>query len=64
MITTEVISFVRRDNNRSKPVTFNVGLSSDSKKELNAANGSIFKEIDTGKVFIFDEETNEWRMQG
>lgn len=63
MITTEIISFVRRDNNRSQPVTFSVGLSTDSKEELNPANGSIFKEIDTGKVFIFDETNNQWREQ-
>lgn len=62
MITTEVMSYVRR-NNENKAVTFSVGLSTDSKEELNPVNGSIFREIDTGKVFIFDEDSSEWREQ-
>lgn len=37
------------------------GLSTDE-KPINKyiGNGSIFLEIDTGKVFIFDEENQEW----
>ena len=37
-----------------------IGLSTDTKPE-NIANGSIFLEIDTKKVFIFDEENLIWR---
>lgn len=62
MITTEVMSYVRR-NNENKAVTFSVGLSTDSKEELNPANGSLFREMDTGKIFIFDEDSSEWREQ-
>lgn len=62
MITTEVMSYVRRGT-ENKAITFSVGLSTDSKGELNPVNGSIFKEIDTGSVYIFDETNNEWRIQ-
>ena len=32
------------------------GLSTDEKPVENVGNGSIFIEMDTGKVFIFDEQ--------
>ena len=32
------------------------GLSTDEKPVENVGNGSVFIEIDTGKVFIFDEQ--------
>lgn len=34
------------------------GLSSDSKPD--APNGSDFLEIDTGKVWYFDEDSGDW----
>ena len=36
------------------------GLSTDVKPLEEAGNGSIFIEIDTGKVYIFDEENLIW----
>jgi len=40
------------------------GLADDEKpttyKENKIANGSVFIEIDTGKVFIFDQDSEEW----
>lgn len=36
------------------------GLSTDN-KPTNAKNGSVFVEMDTGKIFIFDEENAQWR---
>lgn len=40
------------------------GLSTDEKPtkwfDSPIGNGSVFLEIDTGKVFIFDEENQEW----
>lgn len=35
-------------------------LSTDS-KPINAANGSILIEMDTQKVYIFDEQNATWR---
>lgn len=41
------------------------GLSTDEKPtEINdnlIANGSIFVEIDTQKIYFFDEENQEWK---
>lgn len=45
------------------------GLSTDVKPLVYANNnkpvdnGSIFYEIDTGKTFVFDKETNEWLLK-
>ena len=36
------------------------GLSTDS-KPTDAVNGSTFLEMDTGKVFIYDEQNAQWR---
>lgn len=40
------------------------GLSTDEKpilaNEKKVANGSTFLEMDTGKVFLYDEEHDEW----
>ena len=37
------------------------GLSTDEKPVERVGNGSVFIEIDTGKVFIFDEQNKTWR---
>ena len=37
------------------------GLSTDEKPVEKIGNGSVFIEIDTGKVFIFDEQNKTWR---
>ena len=37
------------------------GLSSDPKPIDNVRNGSFFLEMDTGKVFVFDEANKIWR---
>lgn len=37
------------------------GLSTDE-KPLDAANGSMFLEIDTGNVFCFDKEHTAWNL--
>ena len=36
------------------------GLSTDE-KPTNYGNGSIFLEIDTGKLYLFDAENQEWK---
>lgn len=36
------------------------GLSTDEKPTENVPNGSIFLEMDTSKVFIFDYENTRW----
>ena len=37
------------------------GLSTDEKPVERVGNGSIFIEIDTGKVFLYDAENKVWR---
>lgn len=37
------------------------GLSTDPKPTKRVGNGSLFIEMDTGKVYIFDQENNEWK---
>lgn len=38
-----------------------VGLSTDEKPTENIGNGAIFIEIDTKKLYFFDEENQQWR---
>lgn len=38
------------------------GLSSDKKPE-NQTNGDSFTEVDTGKVYLYDEEHHVWLLQ-
>lgn len=37
------------------------GLSSDT-KPTDVPNGSTFIEMDTGNVFMFDEQNSQWRQ--
>lgn len=39
------------------------GLSTDTKPTNGLVNGSIFNEVDTGKVFFFNETSGEWVEQ-
>lgn len=36
------------------------GLSTDTKPQ-NDTNGSVFFEMDTGKVYMYDEANHQWR---
>lgn len=46
----------------NKTVSEFYGLSSDE-KPLNVDNASLFYEMDTGKIFMFDEENAVWLEQ-
>lgn len=37
------------------------GLSTDEKPTENVINGTIFIEIDTGKIYMYDLENEEWK---
>ena len=37
------------------------GLSTDSKPTTNVVNGSVFIEIDTGKIYLFDADSSTWK---
>ena len=36
------------------------GRSADDKPTANVATGSIFLEVDTGDVYVYDEDYEEW----
>ena len=36
------------------------GTSGDSKPTEGYANGTVFLEVDTGKIYLFNEETSTW----
>lgn len=37
------------------------GLSTDSKPTSGIVTGSVFLEVDTGKVYLFDEVGSQWQ---
>lgn len=39
------------------------GLKDDTKPTDGVRNGSVFAEIDTGLVYLFDEENGTWVVQ-
>ena len=40
------------------------GLSTDSKPDVNIVSGSLFMEVDTGKVYVYDEVGKTWAEIG
>lgn len=40
------------------------GLSTDTKPTTNLVTGSLFLEVDTGKVYAFDEVSSTWNEIG
>lgn len=36
------------------------GTSEDTKPTAGYANGSTFLEVDTGKIYLFNEDASEW----
>ena len=43
-----------------KDSTTYYGLSTDTKPTAGVANGAVFVEMNTGKVYFFDEEGAQW----
>ena len=65
-----MISLYKIDNTKIKPNDDYIsvelrGLSTDTKpSELNGKkidNGSVFIEIDTGKIYFYDLQNNQWK---
>lgn len=40
------------------------GLSTDTKQDSNFITGSLFLEVDTGKVYVYDEVSGTWNEIG
>lgn len=49
------------DGNISETNNTYYGLSSDVKPKKGIGNGSCFIEMNTGKIYFFDEEHEQWR---
>ena len=54
-----MFTLYRAANTENPRAAFFVGNSGDT-KPTGQQNGATFKEIDTGKVYRFDEENNLW----
>lgn len=65
MISIYQVNKLAGDNDSSKTIMELRGLSTDEKPtEISNTiidNGSTFIEIDTGKVFLYDLENEEWK---
>lgn len=48
-------------NGGNTPVLEIRGLSTDEKPTENIGNGSVFIEIDSGKIFFYDLENEQWK---
>ena len=58
----KVSDFYDSADNSMKQMVSCAGLSTDTKPTAGIATGSDFTEVDTGKVFFFDEES-DWVEQ-
>lgn len=65
MITISKQDYTRNDTNKNTVMVELRGLSTDEKPttidDVNIANGSIFIEINTGKLFMYDLENQQWQ---
>lgn len=48
------------DYENNKQIANLFGTSNDSKPTTGYANGATFLEVDTGKIFLFNEDTSTW----
>ena len=55
---TNIISVF--DGNETKSIANLFGTSNDAKPTEGYANGSVFLEVDTGKIYLFNESTSSW----
>lgn len=65
MTTIYSIQFRKNKDNKEYIITELRGLSTDTKPikygERYIDNGSVFVEIDTGKIFFYDLSTQTWK---
>lgn len=60
MIRAQNAKVILVDNGEVKQMADLFGTSSDSKPTTGYLNGSSFIEVDTGKIFLFNEATSTW----
>ena len=59
-----MITITRKEsdiNNGNKSILEIRGLARDTKPTENINNGSTFIEIDTGKIYLYDAENQQWK---
>jgi hypothetical protein len=59
-----MLSIIRKETNTQEgnnPILEIRGLSTDEKPTENISNGSVFIEIDTGNMYFYDAENEEWK---
>lgn len=59
MVRTVFMSYVGGSEANVQYVRL-AGNSSDTKPTENIATGSVFREVDTGKAYRFNESTGQW----
>lgn len=60
MLTISKKTTIYKTNGTSRPYIEGACLSTDT-KPTGMANGSSLMEMDTGKVYMYDEEGEQWR---
>lgn len=61
MISTIKTDIIKNEEEGKKMTGQLVGLSTDTKPTENIGNGTIFIEMDTKKIYFYDEENEIWR---
>ncbi len=60
MRTVKVSTFYDADTKTEKALIEWYGLSTETKPEVGIAMGSIAFEVDTGKIYAYNETAEEW----
>ena len=60
MIRAKDITLIALENGTAVYMAELFGLSTDAKPTTGYANGTTFVEVDTGKLFLFNETAGAW----
>ena len=61
MISTFKTDYIKINKDGEKRGVELRGLSTDTKPTENIDNGSTYIEIDTGKIYLYDGENQQWK---
>ena len=60
MIRAKDISLITLENGKAVYMAELFGLSTDAKPTEGYVNGTVFLEVDTGKIYLFNETSSTW----
>lgn len=60
MIRAKDISLIKLENGKAVYMAELFGLSTDAKPTEGYVNGTTFVEVNTGKLFLFNEDAKTW----